>query len=324
MRTFASRLCLVGLLLASGIAQAEDDAAKETSRALLKQGNESLDKENFQPALEKFQQAYERFPSAKIFFSQGQALRGLDRNADALRAFQRFLDDAKGVSPEHQAEARKQVAELTARVGQVAVRSNQIGALVRLNGQEIGTTPLPAAVFVDPGQHSVEVEWQSLSKTESVTVAVGNTTAVQLDLETKPGLLSIRCNREGALVRVDQKEQGATPLANFLQLAVGTHSLTLEWQGEKKTIDFTVGESETLAKTFTFEDKQPAVAPVPSAITSVQQTTPAQHSMSRSTWLWIGAGTVVAVVGTSLALIYGRGDRYPSTAFGSQTIGRGP
>ena len=40
-----------------------------------------------------------------------------------------------------------------------------------------------------------------------------------------------------------------------------------------------------------------------------------------STWVWVGAGAVVAVACTGLLLAYGTRDRYPTAGFGAQTIG---
>lgn len=319
MRRIVSGLCLFGLLLTAIAAQAETDAAKAASRTLLKQGNERLDRGKFQDALEKFLQAYDRFPSPKIFFSQGQALRGLNRNADALRAFQRFLDEAKGASQEYQSEARGQVAELTARVGRVEIHSNRTGARIGIDGQEVGLAPLAAPIWVDPGLHHVTAEWQDANRSDLLNVAAGQPTVAHLDFEPKPALLSIHCNREGALVRTNTTEQGMTPLANPLPLHPGTHRLTVEWQGEKRTLDLSLVEGEVVSRTVDFEQRLPSPTPVIGQPAPAQPV-PAARAWYRSPWVWAAAGAVVVGTGVTLIWVYGRSDRFPTPNMGTQPV----
>ena len=78
-----------------------------------------------------------------------------------------------------------------------------------------------------------------------------------------------------------------------------------------------------------FAEKQPLPAPIAAPlvapVVSVEQpASPPPHSWYRSKWVWVGAGAVVAAVGTGLLLVYGRRDHYPSTGLGTQPIGGGP
>jgi tetratricopeptide (TPR) repeat protein len=53
-----------------------EEAAREQARALLKQGNELLDKGNYLEALQRFEAAYAAFPSPKLLFNIAQDLHG--------------------------------------------------------------------------------------------------------------------------------------------------------------------------------------------------------------------------------------------------------
>ena len=256
-------LVLVIMLLGPAVVRAEDDATRATALALVREGSQLLEQNDYQAALDKFNQAYALVGSPKQFFNQGLALRGLGRKVEALQAFERFLAEAKDATVEQQEKARAKIAELSALVGQVEIRCNRSGAAVTLDSEALAATPLPGPVWVEPGSHQV----------------------------------------------------------------------TLEWEGAKKVAPFNATAGRIVVLVLDFEEKQPlppaVVVPAPLLVSPVQQpapvqSSPARRSLLRSTWLWVGAGVVVAAVGTSLILIYGSHDRYPNTGFGTQGIGGGP
>jgi hypothetical protein len=71
----------------------------------------------------------------------------------------------------------------------------------------------------------------------------------------KVGRLEVRSNRQGALVHVDDKGQGATPLGGPLLLEPGEHRLSVEWQGAVKTSVLVVAPGATASADVTFEPK---------------------------------------------------------------------
>ena len=153
------------------------------------------------------------------------------------------------------------------------------------------------------------------------------------ELSALVGQVEIRCNRSGAAVTMDGQALAATPLPGPVRVEPGSHQVTLESEGAKKAAAFSAAAGKTVLLVLDFEEKQPPLPPLavsaPLPVGPVQQpapvqASPAQRSRLRSTWLWVGAGVVVAAVGTTLLLIYGSHDRYPSTGFGTQSIGGGP
>jgi tetratricopeptide (TPR) repeat protein len=157
------------------------------------------------------------------------------------------------------------------------------------------------------------------------------------ELTALVGQVEIRCNRSGAAVTMDSQALAATPLPGPVWVEPGNHQVSLKWEGEKKSTPFTATAGKMSLVSFDFEEEPPApvvegrnslpppvVAPVVSPATTAQEPAPAQRSLLRSTWLWVGVGAVVAVVGTGLILIYGSHDRYPSTGLGTQSIGGAP
>jgi hypothetical protein len=327
-------LFLAVLLFFPTFAQAKDDAAKTASRALLRQGNERLDKEKFDQALEKFEQAYARFPSPKILFSMGQALRGLKRNADALRAFLHFVDETGEIAEEIRKEAQTNIAELsvlvnqelTGQAGQPGQAGESSGAREQLLTQGLAFRGLGRNV------DAIVAFERFLAESKAATVQDQEDRKEAHDniakLTPLVGRVEITSNRPGATAVMDGQALPAVTLPRSLWVAPGDHQVTLEWQGDKTTAAFEVAAGQSVALLgLNFAEPLPAPVIVPPAapVVSIEQTAPPpSHSWRRSTWVWIGAGAVVAAVGTGLLWIYGRRDHYPSTGLGSQTIGGGP
>jgi hypothetical protein len=70
----------------------------------------------------------------------------------------------------------------------------------------------------------------------------------------------------------------------------------------------------------------PDLGAPPSSNPAVQADTPvvpihADDPLYHSHWMWIVGGAAVAAVATTLILVYGNRNRYPSNTFGTQVIG---
>lgn len=240
-------------------AHPQDDNARIAARALAQEGAGLFGKDDFQGALDKFEQAYAQFPSPKLFFNIGQALRGLSRNVEALEAFERFLAEAKEVSPEFQQQAAAQVSNLRRNLARV----------------------------------------------------------------------TIDCNRPGAVVSVDGKKRGETPLAGPLMVEPGSHTLTLTSEGGQTSGDFTAVAGQELSRVITFEVAQAPVETIPPPPPVLPQlllppplatATDERPKANRRMWYWIAGGTLVAATATTLMVLFGRGDEYPNASLGTRTL----
>lgn len=315
MRPIKLLLCVVGFLGSVATVQASEEADKIASRGLIRQGNSLLDKGDFAQALDKFLEAFKSYPSPKIYFNQGQALHGLKRNVDAMQAYRRFLAEAKDSALELRVEAQKQIADLTEEIGRIEIRCNRNGALLRVDGKELGTTPLEGVIWLEPGNYNLTLDWQGEQKSSTVSAAAGKATLIEADFDPKPGQVRLTTNREGAFVRLDDKDMGRTPLAAPLAVAPGEHKLTVEWQGENKTEGFTVVEGGAASLTVNFADKLPIIVnqPIPPG--------PEPRRWYHSRWMWVAGGVAAAAVAATLVFVYGSHDKYPSNTMGTQPVG---
>jgi hypothetical protein len=203
-RTALAALPLLAALAVSPV-QAQTDDARTRARALVQEGAHLYDQGDYDGAWEKFEAARRLFPSPKLFFNLGLALRGLAREAEAVEAFERFLAEAKDAPAAARAEAREAIASLSARLGQIRVECNTEGAVVSLDGRDVGVTPRAAPVRASDGLHQVVVArkgWPAF--VERVRVNAGATVTVRATLaapsSVAPPVAPVAANVETAVL----------------------------------------------------------------------------------------------------------------------------
>jgi hypothetical protein len=125
-------------------------------------------------AVTTFEEAYSIYPAPIILFNLGKAYHGVGRNAVAHRTLARYLRDDKAVKPERKAEVDRLMTEIEQRfVGLIDVQVSADGVTITVNGDEVGTAPLPGPIAVEPGIHLV-VALKGDKEVASRQVAVGS------------------------------------------------------------------------------------------------------------------------------------------------------
>jgi hypothetical protein len=150
-----------GLLVAgAGVAHAagEEADSKAVAKAKLVEGSELLKQGEYTTALARFQEAYDLVHSPKIQYNFGLAYMGLGRKADAIEAFEKFLNEALDASPDLRANAERHRSTLGQETGSLIVTCDVDGAEISVDGRSRGVTPLQAAIRLDPGPHQLVVE----------------------------------------------------------------------------------------------------------------------------------------------------------------------
>jgi hypothetical protein len=171
-------LCLVihsGHALAQTNPQAEASQHFERGIALAKQ-------KAYPEAIVEFNQAYQKSPHFSVMYNLGQAYVAIDQPVYAVEALRRYLIEGKTEIP---ASRREQVeATLIAqeqRIATVTLRCDAVGAVVRLDGVEMGRTPLAGPIRLNAGKHHFDATlsgyqpWEqglSLAGTEQRTIDI--------------------------------------------------------------------------------------------------------------------------------------------------------
>jgi hypothetical protein len=146
---------------------------------------------DFAAALVEFKRAYALAPASSpgtsnVLYNIGQTQFQLQRYAEALATFERYL--SAGGELTHKAEAETAIATLRDRVGRVDVTTN-VPADIQIDDESVGKTPLSAPVTASIGHRKITaVAEGSLPATVWVDVPSGERVAVALKLDVRPEL----------------------------------------------------------------------------------------------------------------------------------------
>lgn len=205
--------------------------------------------------------------AAKLYHPLGLVLEKLDRPVEAAEAFKLFLERVPegerhvGVTKQIDdklAALRRQVAELDI--------ETVPGLEVRVDQRLVGKAPLGRLVVVTPGSHAIVVG-DPATGTAGADVRVDAGQVRQVDLtgwrarssipelveqdkaqeRARPhGSLVLGSNRSGALLRIDDRPVGQTPLPE-LTLAPGPHTIVARDGGQVLTRQVKLAAGERLA-----------------------------------------------------------------------------
>ncbi|MEA2700365.1 MAG: hypothetical protein QOI66_4636, partial [Myxococcales bacterium] len=138
-------ICLLGV--AARNAQGADDP-KRQARAAMTKGSALFQKGDYESALRAFNEAQALYPSPKIYFNLGQTYRKLDRVAEAVEAFEKFLKEAPDAAPARRKDAEKFLNELRPRLA--ALRAAAAAAAATTAAPPESTVAPEAAPVAQP------------------------------------------------------------------------------------------------------------------------------------------------------------------------------
>ncbi|WP_437486508.1 PEGA domain-containing protein [Sorangium sp. So ce1014] len=133
----------------------------------------------------ELQSAWELNPTFDVAYNLGNTKYQLKKHREAAQ----YLSHALRHWPLMKAAAKlkptaeKRLAESRAQVGALVVTASVVGAEVVVDGKAVGKAPLEGEVFVEPGEHRVEVRLEGYAPaSETVKVAKGGTAVAALAL----------------------------------------------------------------------------------------------------------------------------------------------
>lgn len=248
----------------------EEQRRTEAKERFLR-GLELANQESWDAALVEFMASRELFPTRAALSNIPLSLRHLNRYAEATEAYRELIQTfGSNMTPEERKKVDEALAELRSLTGEIDVESDPSGATVVIDGQQRGTTPLPAPLLVNAGTHSVRVSKEGHESFDAqVPVAGKQRKMVQAKLRrlARSGTLVVRESGNQQLeVLVDGAVVGKTPWQGTL--AVGVHGVALRGEGDLGTPPSaaTVVENEITTITLAAKklDARVRVEPVPS------------------------------------------------------------
>jgi hypothetical protein len=189
------RSWLVVLILAvpSLIARAADDPApandvRAEAHLHYQRAIELADDGAYAEAVVEFRRAYELLPHPTVLYNLGQAYAALGKPVEAVDAFKRYLSDGGSeVTPERQSQVAAEIQRQETRIALLLIETNVSGADIRVDGLDVGKSPLPAPIRIAVGDHRVAASLEGYrSGEQSVTVTGEEQRAVSLVLEKIP------------------------------------------------------------------------------------------------------------------------------------------
>ena len=272
---------------------------KEEARRHFDAGIKLLEKQDFNGAAAELSRSVESFANKNNIYNLANAYVALHRYGEALRLFERLLNELDSSLDEAmRKDAKKQIEELTSLVAALRIVVAEDGATISVDKERVGASPLKTPLVLGPGHHSVEVVFPNQATvTQEVDLVAGG--EKQLDIKPpKPRTaLTIISNVQDATVTVNGAMAGRTPLADPLSLDPGTYRVTVSKEGRQPVEkEVTLAAEETKTLLFDLPD---------AALTQNASSEPTARA-KRSPLLWVGvSGT--AVFGVVSAALWGVG-----------------
>ncbi len=177
-------------LAAPRLAHAQDarasDAAVTEAKARFQEGVQLADAGKHEEARLKFQQAASVLKAAAVMYNLARAeqLTGHDFEAiEHYRQFLRFAEHDGTIKDAQRADARKFIADLTPKVGQVDVEAPP-SARVTIDGKALEESPPKGPVAVQPGRHTIEAAFEGKLKSIAVECEAGKVTKAKIEFES--------------------------------------------------------------------------------------------------------------------------------------------
>jgi tetratricopeptide (TPR) repeat protein len=137
---------------------ASSAAAQDPSEARVhfEQGVAHFEAGRYEEALSQFRDAYRIRPHPSVLVNLANCYANLGRPVEAAQHFERYLRDARGaIDPATSAEVQRALGAARASIGTLEIYG-AAGISVRVDGNDLGQTPLTRPVEVNPGMHTVE------------------------------------------------------------------------------------------------------------------------------------------------------------------------
>jgi tetratricopeptide (TPR) repeat protein len=181
--TLILALCLAPVVdvgLGVRIARAQDGET-EVARQRFLEGVRHYDQKEYEKARLAFLQAYLLKPHRAVLLNLAQSELKAGRYAEAAENFAKYIRENPTADAMDHAKAAFE--EARQKVGEVNIEVNATGAILNVDGADVGKSPLPYAVYVMPGRHTVRATSKSgLSADESLEAVAGQHVYVTLAL----------------------------------------------------------------------------------------------------------------------------------------------
>jgi len=167
----SSLILVVALLDAPVVARAD---ARAEARRHFDRAMELIDDGQMAQATIELQRCYEIMPHHTVLYNLGQAYVTMGKPIEAVDAFERYLKEGgSAVAPERRAEVEKELERQRVRIATLEIRGVPEGALLRVDGKDVGVAPLAGPIRLGIGSHTIAATADGYRPGEQIVVLVG-------------------------------------------------------------------------------------------------------------------------------------------------------
>ena len=253
----ASLLLVCASLVLTGPNVCAQETTLDTAREYFQAGAQAYAVGEYAAAIQAFEQAYRLVPRPAVLFSIAQAerkqyfldhelshlIKAIDlyrkylaqeshagRKADAVQALSEVEPIvARSPTPQSASSPDTTTGIVSSASTRLMITSSTPAAQIALDGDTDVDSPLIREVA--PGKHQVRVTAPGFADTTRRVIAVkGDLVTIDISLVERPAQLVVMA-REGALLSIDGRVQGACPFPKPLELSAGSHLITLTARG---------------------------------------------------------------------------------------------
>lgn len=179
-------------------------------------GLQLLGDNNFPAAVVQFQRVYDMTKNPRTLPNLALAHKGNKSYLRAIRAYERALaEGASSIPANDQKDIKDSIAALKPFVTTLEITTSVPGAAVNVEGEDVGTTPLPKPIEVSTGDIPVRVTKEGFrEQSRVVKVGVGQPATAKFELVPERLMAVVTVTAEGAPranIRIDGIEMGASP-----------------------------------------------------------------------------------------------------------------
>ena len=239
------------------------------ARADYESGRMLFGDNDYKAAALKFRSAYDQAKDARLLWNIAVCEKAQRHYARVQELVELYIAEGQGViSPAERRDADELLKTVEPLVVRLRVSADQAGAVVAVDGEEVGKTPLAAPLRVDVGTHKItlmKAGYRTFERTGTFTAAVAT---IDARLVPPQGVLEVDAPKDAAVL-VDGTSVGQG--SQRMHLTPGVHGLRVTASGMSPFVSDVAIEDDKVRRISISLERDRSVLPV---------------------WFWIGASVV--------------------------------
>ena len=209
-------------------------SAKEEAKRHFDVGNAFVENEDYAAATAEFELSVSLFPTKMGLFNLANCYKAINKYGDALEALARLEREFAGKLGDLADDVASLKATVEGMVGRLDVKVDKDGAAIRVDGAEVGKSPLGRALMLASGDHVIEVRLEEYADaSQTVRTLSGESREVSLVLEARPTAAPVVAPPVPA--KPDEVQEPEVAAHEPAPVAPGTTQATPAGEGEHGT-----------------------------------------------------------------------------------------